>query len=95
MALLLSSASAQAAKAATTVASTEDSEGSVALAALFEDVNIGEADKPEKRKAEELHGGGVATDQPGADMAERLAAACASVSATIAARSLQGANREK
>ena len=53
---------------------------------------MGEAGTPEKRKADEFHCGGVAMDQTGPDMAERLAGACARVAATIVAtQSLQGA----
>ena len=94
MALLLSNASAQAAKAAAMGASSAVSDGSDALGVLHEGVSMGEEGKPEKRTAEEPHGDGAPMDPTGPDMAERLAVACASVAATIAAQSLREAKQK-
>ena len=96
VALLLSNSSAQAAKAATRTAGTGAAESAGTEGSRDgDDVAMEIADKAEKRKAGELQGSDDLLDQSEENMASRLAGACAVVSASIAAQSLQGGTRGK
>ena len=96
MALLLSNASAQAAKAAA-VAATVDipEEPQLASSAGTEDVIMDNGAQAEKHKAEDSLDDGQGATLAGGGLAQRLAGACDAAAASIAAQVLQGGKRGK
>ena len=96
MALLLSNASAQAARAATLAAAGEPAEASdLASTTDSVDVVMEKVTQPEKRKAEDPLDDRHEATQAGGGLAERLAGACSVAVASIAAQGLQGDKRAK
>ena len=96
MALLLSNASAQAARAAAVAAAGEVSDSSERTCTpSSEDVIMEKVAQPEKRKAEAPLDDGREAAQAGGGLAERLAGACSAAAASIAAQGLQGGTTGK